>query len=46
LTAPREQSPGNVFDFRRLQPAIFLGTEKPLDTEQCLIDTTNHLKAA
>ena len=34
LVAPREQRPGNVSDFRRLQPAIFLGTEKPLDAEQ------------
>ena len=31
LTAPREQRPGNVSDYRRLQSAIFLGTEKPLD---------------
>jgi len=46
LTAPREQRPGNVSDFRRLQPATFSGTEKPLDTEQCLIDTTDLLKAA
>ena len=30
LTAPREQRPGNVSDFRRLQPATFLGTKRPL----------------
>jgi len=46
LVAPREQRPGNVSDFRRLQPAIFSGTEKPLDAEQWLIDTTDLLKAA
>ena len=33
-------------DFRRLQPAIFTGREKPLDAEQWLIDTTDLLKAA
>jgi len=31
LVVPREQRPGNVSDFRRLQPTIFSGTEKPLD---------------
>ena len=46
LVAPREQRPGNVSDFRRLQPAVFSGTEKPLDAEQWLIDTTDLLKAA
>ena len=46
LVAPREQRPGNVSDFRRLQPAIFSGTEKPLDAEQWLVDTTDLLKAA
>ena len=38
LTAPREQMPDNVSDFRRLQPATFSGTEKSLDAEQWLID--------
>ena len=33
-------------DFRRLQPAIFSGTEKPLDAEQWLVDMTDLLKAA
>ena len=33
-------------DFRRLQPAVFSGTEKPLDAEQWLIDMTDLLKAA
>ena len=46
LTAPREQRPGTVSDFRRLQPAIFSDTEKPLDAEQRLIDTTDLLKEA
>ena len=46
LTAPRGQRPGNVSDFRRLQPVVFSGTERPLDAEQWLFDTTNLLKAA
>ena len=46
LTAPQEQRSGTVSDFRRLQPAEFSGTEKPLDAEQWLIDMTNLLKAA
>jgi len=46
LVAPREQRPGNVSNFRRLQPAIFSGTEKPLDVEQWLVDATDLLKAA
>ena len=46
LTAPREQRLGTVSDFRRLQPAEFLGTEKTLNTEQWLIDMTDLLKAA
>ena len=33
-------------DFRRLQPADFSGTEKPLDTEQWLIDMTDLLTGA
>jgi len=35
-----------VSDFRRLQPADFSGTERPLDAEQWLIDMANLLKAA
>ena len=46
LTTSREQRPGNVTDFRRLQPATFSGTKKLLDAEQWLIDTTDLLKAA
>ena len=46
LTAPRKQRPGTVSDFRRLQPAEFSGTEKPLDVEQWLIDMIDLLKAA
>ena len=34
LTDPKEQRPGNVSDFRRLQPAIFTGGERPLDADQ------------
>ena len=46
LTSPREQRLGSVSDIRRLQPAIFSSTKKPLDAEQWLIDTTDLLKAA
>ena len=46
MTDPKEQRPGNVSDFRRLQPAIFTGGERPLDVEQWLIDTTDLLNAA
>jgi len=46
LTAPKEQRPGNVSDFRRPQTATFSCTEKPLDAEQWLIDTIDLLKAA
>ena len=46
LVTLQEKRPGNMSDFRRLQPAIFSGTEKPLDTEQWLIDTIDLLKAA
>jgi len=46
LTAPKGQRPGNISDFRRLQPAIFTGEEKPLDAEQWLTDTTDLLNAA
>jgi len=44
LVALQEQKPGNVLDFRRFQPTIFSGMEKPLDVEQCLVDTTDLLK--
>jgi len=33
ITTPEERRPGNVSDFRRLQPAIFTGEERPLDAE-------------
>ena len=46
LTIKGEPRPGNVADFKRLQPAIFSGAESPLNTEQWLIDTTDLLKAA
>ena len=46
IAAPKEQRSGNVLDFRRLQPAIFIGKEGPLDAKQWLIDITNHLKVA
>jgi len=46
LAAPKGQRPGNVSDFRRLQPAIFTGEERPLDAEQWLTDTSDLLNAA
>jgi len=35
-----------VSDFRWLQPVVFSETERSLDAEQWLVDTTNLLKAA
>jgi len=46
LAAPKEQKPGNISDFRRLQPAVFTGVERPLEAEQWLTDTTDLLNAA
>jgi len=46
LAAPKGQRPGNISDFRRLQPAIFTGGEKPLEAEQWLTDTSDLLNAA
>ena len=43
---PQGPKPENILDFRRLQPAIFAGTEMPLEAEQWLIDMTNLLNAA
>jgi len=45
-TAPKEQRPGSISDFRRLLPRTFAGTERPLDAEQWLVDVTNLLSAA
>jgi len=46
VTAPREQRPGNVLDFSRLQLIIFTGEEKPLDAEQWFRDIIDLLIAA
>ena len=46
LATPKGQRPGNISDFRRLQPATFTGGEKPLDAEQWLTDTSDLLNAA
>ena len=46
IAAPKEQRSGNISDFRRLQPAIFIGKERPLYAEQRLIDITDLLKLA
>jgi len=46
ITIPQEQRPVNVSQFRRLQPAIFTGGERPLEAEKWLIDTTDLLKTA
>ena len=45
-TALREQRTGNVTDFIRMNPAMFTGTETPLEAEQWLTDMENLLKAA
>jgi len=46
IAASKEQRPGNVSDFRRLQLIIFTGKERPLDVKQWPIDITDLLKAA
>ena len=46
VNAPKEPKPGNVSNFRKLNPAEFSGTGKPLEAEKWLVDTTNLLKAA
>ena len=46
MTAPREPRTGNVTDFMRMNPAMFTGTEMPLEAEQWLTDMENLLKAA
>jgi len=46
LVAPREQKPGNLSDFRRLEQVTFLSMEKPLDAEQWLVDSAELLKEA
>jgi len=33
IAAPKEQRSSNVSEFRRLQPAIFTGEERPLDAK-------------
>ena len=45
MTAPKEQRPGNISDFKRLNPRCFTGMEKPLEAEQWLTDMTNLLEA-
>jgi hypothetical protein len=42
--APRVQRVGNITDFKRLNPKEFSGKEKPLATEQWLLDVTNLLQ--
>ena len=46
VVTSREQKTGNISDFRKLQPAVFRGTEKPLEAEQWITDMTNLLEAA
>jgi len=43
---PQGPKPGNISDFRRLQPATFADTKKSLEAEQWLVDMTNLLNAA
>jgi len=42
----RERRTGNISDFKKLRPAVFKGTEKPLEAEQWITDMTNLLEAA
>ena len=46
LETSQEYNPVIVSKFIKLQSAVFDGTEKPLDTEQWLIDATDFQKAA
>ena len=43
ISGPKFRS---ISDFRMLQPATFVSTEKSLDAEQWLVDMTNLLNAA
>jgi len=45
LGTSQEYNLGTVLKFRKLQSIVFDGTEKPLDAEQWLIDTTDLMKA-
>jgi len=46
IAAHKEQKSGNILDFKRLQPAIFTGEERPPDVEKWLIDVTHLSKGA
>ena len=46
MTAPREPRTGNITDFMRMNPAVFTGTETPLEAEQWITDMEDLLKAA
>ena len=46
IIAPREQRPGSVADFKKLFPAEFFGTKKPLVAEQWLSDMTELMTVA
>ena len=45
MTAPREPRTGNITDFMRMNPAVFTGTETPLEAEQWITDMEDLLKA-
>ena len=46
MTAPKVPRTGNVTDFMRMNPAVFTGTEMPLEAEQWITDMEDLLKAA
>lgn len=46
VAVPREVRPGNVSDFRKLQPSLFSSVGSSLQAEQWLVDTANLLRAA
>ena len=43
--APKEPRTDSVADFKRLNPKEFIGTIKPLEEEQWLVDTENLIAA-
>ena len=46
VTAPREARTGSAADFKKLSPAMFVGTESPLEAERWITDVANLLKVA
>jgi hypothetical protein len=46
VTAPREARTGTAADFKKMNPAMFSGTESPLEAEKWITDVTNLLAIA